>query len=42
MFGADAGPAEAALRAAMNDPDRGIRDKASGALQAIADRRAGR
>jgi HEAT repeat protein len=39
-FGADARTAEPALRSAMNDPDRRVRDNASAALRAIADGRA--
>jgi HEAT repeat protein len=40
-FGAAAKPIEAALRAAINDPNRGIRDSASEILRAIADSQRG-
>jgi HEAT repeat protein len=39
LLGADARPAESALRAARNDPSRQVRDCASAALQAIAEGR---
>jgi HEAT repeat protein len=41
-FGAAAGPAEPALRAAMNDPCRSVRDRASATRRAIAEDRARR
>ncbi len=40
-FGVVAEPIEAALRAAMDDPDRGIRDSAFETLRAIAENRRG-
>jgi HEAT repeat protein len=39
LLGADARPAESALRATLNDPNRNVRDHASAALQAIAEDR---
>jgi HEAT repeat protein len=42
LFSADAGPVEPALRAAVNDPIRSVRDDASAVLREIAEGRAGR